>query len=350
MTMINILIVDDSPTETAILKCLFQSEADMHIVGCARNGREAIEMANQLKPDIITMDIHMPFMDGLEAIKIIMAQCPTPIVVISSKINDTELNISFHALESGALSVLAKPQNLNSAESYESNHVIVQTIRNMAGIKVVRRRLPAKQNNSKPSVAPKLIQGQFEIVAIGTSVGGPQALKKILIDLPASFPVPIVIVQHMAPGFISGFAQWLDTHIALHVKCAEDFEILNAGTVYFAPDQHHLALRRINGKLAAHLHQADPISGFRPSATALLESTAKMAGEKAVGILLTGMGSDGAQGLLTLKQMKGLTLIQDKNSAVVFGMPGVAQALGAVEKVVELEHFAEYLRLLFGGK
>ena len=168
----------------------------------------------------------------------------------------------------------------------------------------------------------------------------------ILKKLPANFPVPIVVVQHMTKGFIEGFTHWLNAQITLKVKLAEDHELLENGTVYFAPDNFHLEIERMNDQLVTKLVKGHPISGFCPSATALLRSVATTCGQNAIGVILTGMGSDGAQGLLEIKQQQGHTIIQDSESTVVFGMAGVAQSLGAVDKVVELEQIANYLMQL----
>lgn len=213
--MIKLLIVDDSETETALLKSLFSTEKDFEIVGCAKNGKEAVNLAALLKPDLITMDILMPVMDGLEATRAIMAQYPVPIVVISSRLYDETLNITFKALEAGALFVLEKPFNIFSPAFKKEKRKILDTLRSMAEIKVVKRRFHTKPSKKimvkcPPAEKQKYEPGEYEIVAIGASVGGPQALKTILEKLDDNFPVPIVIVQHMTKGFISGFTKWLD--------------------------------------------------------------------------------------------------------------------------------------------
>ncbi len=345
--MINILIVDDSEVERTILTYIFQSAPDIQIVGYAKHGKEAVELAAQLHPDLITMDIHMPFMDGFEAIRLIMSQNPTPIVVISSTLNDKELNTTFRSLEAGALSVLEKPMDITSPQFENSKNHILHTVRAMSEVNVIKRRFSISACDKPLDVARKYIHRHYQLLAIGTSVGGPQVLKKILSDLPEDFPVPIVIVQHMTQGFISGFVKWLDDNIVLKVKNAEQNEILKKGTVYFAPDNFHLEVVSRNGKLISNLVSGDPVSGFCPSATVLLNSVAKVCGKNAVGALLTGMGSDGASGLLALKHAEGHTIIQDPSSTVVFGMAGVAQSLGAVDKVVKLDQFAKYLTTLF---
>ncbi len=341
--MINILIVDDSPTERLILKKIIDSQPDMRIIGCAKNGKEAVDLVAYLKPTIVTMDIHMPVMDGIEAIRQIMSQHPTPIVVISSKLNDDVMKTSFNALDAGALSVLDKPADVTSPLFDLTRQRIVTAIRSMAEIKVVKRRFHASKHTPFTETSALPQTEQFEIIAIGASVGGPQALKEILSHLPANFPIPIVIVQHMTAGFMGGFVKWLSDMTPLHVKEAQNRELLQAGTVYLAPDNYHLEVARAQGYPVARLMKGLPVSGFCPSATVLLQSVAEYYGKKAIGVLLTGMGSDGAQGLLKLKHAQGHTLIQDPESAVVFGMPGVAQSLNAVDKIVDLDKIADYL-------
>lgn len=345
--MIKILIADDSITETALLKHIFEAEQDMCVIGCAKNGKEAAELAVRLKPDLITMDIQMPLMDGLEATKLIMMTYPVPIVVISSTINDKSLNTAFLALEAGAVSVMDKPVNVIDPSFKYVRKRIIDLLRGMAEIKVVKRRFPAKSHfNITHSCHLEFRRPDYEILAIGASVGGPEALKIILSGLPADFPIPIVIVQHITLGFIEGFCKWLDGHCTLKVKCVENHERLVAGTVYFAPENYHFQIKRTDKYLVAALYQGKPVSGFYPSISVLFQSVAASCGQHAIGLLLTGMGSDGAQGLLDLKQKKAHTIIQDAASSVVFGMARVAQSLDAVDKIIELDKIAKYLELL----
>lgn len=341
--MINILIVDDSETETKVLKHIFESEQDFHVIACAKDGQEAIELNDKFKPDLITMDIQMPVMDGIKAIREIISHNPVPIVVISSKLND-EMKTAFLALEQGALSVLEKPVNITSPDFKQVRERIVNTIRIMSEIKVIKRRFYTKKLPAKiPEKNINFKSSHYKIIAIGTSVGGPRVLKIILSQIPKDFPLPIVVVQHMTTGYISGFVKWLSGNISLKVKVADHQEILQGGTVYFAPDFYHLEIDSVQEKLIAKLVKAPSVSGFCPSASVLLQSVAKSCASHAIGMLLTGMGNDGAQGLLALKKANGHTIIQDPESAIVFGMAGTAQSLGAVDKVVALDKIAEYL-------
>ncbi len=342
--MIRILIVDDSDTETALIKHIIEPESDMIVVGNARNGREGVELAAQLKPDLITMDIEMPIMNGLEATRIIVEQNPTPIVVISSTVSDESVKATFHILEAGALTALAKPSNILAASFEETRQRIVDTLRSMATIKVVKRGFPTIQVPQPSKIT--FIKSQFrnyELVAVGTSVGGPLALKTIFSKLPPNFPLPIIVVQHMSFGFISGFTKWLNESTALPVKDATNLQELEKGSIYVAPDGVHLEIDRVQDKLISRLVSGDQVSGFCPSITVMLKSVARICGANAIGILLTGMGNDGAQGLMELKNAHGHTLIQDPESSVVFGIAAVAKAMGAVDRELKLDEFANYL-------
>jgi two-component system chemotaxis response regulator CheB len=342
--MIKILIVDDSETEIALIKQIIAHDPSLNVVGVARNGKEAVEQTGLLKPDLITMDIQMPIMDGLEATRQIMSEHPTPIVVISSTVNNDSLNATYHILEAGALIALPKPKNIFSPQFESERKNIISTLKSMAEIRVARRRI--KPNvNVKTFIPPSssLKGSLFDLVVIGVSVGGPLALKTIFSQLPAEFPVPIVIVQHMAVGFLSGYVKWLDDISPLLVKEAENHEVLKKGTIYVAPDSHHFEVERMSGKLCVKLRKGDLVDGFCPSITVLMNSVALACNKYALGVLLTGMGSDGATGLLEIKNAGGHTIIQDRESAIVFGMAGVAQSLGAVDKVVPLDKMAEYL-------
>ncbi|MBF8276639.1 MAG: Protein-glutamate methylesterase/protein-glutamine glutaminase [Candidatus Brocadiaceae bacterium] len=348
--MIKILITDDSDTIAALLKTIFEKEPDMRVIGRARDGRQAVEMSRELRPDVITMDIRMPIMDGFEATRSIMSSSPVPIVVISSSVND-ELQICFRAIEEGALAVIEKPHFVDLKGLQAISRKLVEAVRAMAGVKVVRRYI-------RQSVIPVEVQVSvsdvpfhaFEIVAIGCSTGGPQALQAILSGLPAGFPTPIAVVQHMSQGFLLGMVEWLQKITPLKLKLAEDGEILQTSTVYFAPEDRHLILKRTAGGLAVRLAGDPPVGQFRPSATTLFQSAACVCGKNAIGLLLSGMGDDGATGLLEMRKAGAHTVIQNMESSIVFGMPGAALALNAVDKVVELNGIAPYLKGFVHGK
>ena len=351
--MIKILITDDSDTIAVLLKTIFEKEPDMQVIGRARDGRQAVEMSRELRPDVITMDIRMPVMDGFEATRSIMSETPVPIVVVSSSVND-ELQICFRAIEAGALAVIEKPQSTSLKDFQSISRKLVEVVRAMAGVKVIRRYIrqseipvEAKASSFSASAAPGTA---FEIIAVGCSTGGPQALQTILSGLPAGFSTPIAVVQHMSLGFLLGMVEWLQKITPVKLKLAADGEVFQPATVYFAPEDRHLVLKRTGGGLTSVLTSNPPVGQFRPSATTLFQSVARVCGKNAVGLLLSGMGDDGASGLLEMRNAGAHTIIQDQESSVVFGMPGSALALNAVDKVVELNGIALYLKGLVYGK
>ncbi len=346
--MINILVVDDSPTMRQLIRCILTSDPELNVVGEAQNGEEALKMARELYPDLITMDIHMPKMDGYRAIRHIMAETPRPIIVLTSTESDIRLGITYKGIESGALMVFGKPHGL-PGEDPEAT-ALIDAIKAMADVKVVRRRWPAKRRSAaSPSLVtpfPKTPAHAYKIVAIGTSTGGPPALRTILETLPDTFSIPIVVVQHITRGFTVGLAKWLNDTIALKVKVAENKERLEGGTVYIAPDDVHLL---ISWSGRVELSHEPPMGGHRPSVTALFNSVAVHGGSSAVGVLLTGMGRDGADGLNALKREGAYTIAQNKESSVVFGMPAEAIALGAAREILHLNQIGFKLRSLVGN-
>lgn len=343
--MIRILIVEDSDVVSLLLKTIFESEPDMQVIGRARDGREAVKLTQELNPDLVTMDIRMPIMDGFQATRLIMSTHAVPIVVISSSIDDEELKITFRAIEEGALAVLEKPLGLNHLGFEAVRKEMIDTLRSMAEVKVVRRYGHACRGGSSMSGAAVMAQHSkpYEIIAIGCSTGGPQALLTILTEFPREFPIPIVVAQHISKGFVSGLVAWLQENVSLQIRLATDGQKLQPDTVYFAPDNCHLLVERNQDGLIAKLSDTPAVNNFRPSATPLFRSVAETCKNQSVGVLLTGMGSDGAEGLLAMRQAGSHTIVQDEASAVVYGMPGSAIALNAVDQVVQLQDMASYL-------
>jgi len=340
--MINILITEDSDVVAALLQGIFQAEPDLRVVGRARNGREAVTLAHELKPDLVTMDIRMPVMDGFEATRMIMATQPLPIVVISSSVDDEELRITFRAIEEGALAVIEKPRGLSHPDFERIRRELVETCRAMAEVKVVRRRRP------QPSLAifqppmPRRSAGH-EVVGLALSTGGPQALSTLLAGMPVGYPLPLLVVQHISPGFVGGLVSWLRGQTLLEVCLAKADMPLQAGTVYVAPDARHLEVARRDGRLYTSLSSEPAVERFRPSATALFHSLARCCGATAIGGIFTGMGTDGSEGLLALHRAGGHVFAQDEESSVVYGMPGAARAAGCVDQVVPLARIPTHL-------
>jgi two-component system chemotaxis response regulator CheB len=341
--MIKVLVVDDSSVVREFLVHILSSDPDISVVGTARDGEEAVEFVRRQRPDVITMDIHMPKLNGLDATRLIMETDPTPIVIVSGSEDPSEVATTFNAMDAGALAVLRRPVGIGHPDHESMAQDMVQTVKLMSEVKVIRRwpRKPAT------SPAPQLAYGgrargsaKTRIVAIGASTGGPPALETILTALPRDFPVPILIVQHMAPGFIGGFARWLAASSGLPVHVATQGESLLPGHVYVAPDDHQMKVER-EGKIALTKH--DPEHGLRPSISYLFRSVAEVYGPDAVAGLLTGMGRDGAGELRLLKEHGAVTFAQDKDSSVVHGMPGEAIKLDAATLILPLEKIAKVL-------
>ena len=342
--MIRILIAEDSKVIALLLKGILENEPDMKVVGVAEDGAKAIQMSRDLRPDLVTMDIHMPQVDGFAAIRSIMAGNPVPVVVVSSSLTSSiERDVTFRAFEEGAVAVVEKPHNLNDSDFERTRRQLVETVRAMAEVKVVKRRLNSQRPAEHTGPCVLRPRGEYKVLAIGCSTGGPQVLHRLLSALPADFPIPVVVVQHITHGFIGGLVEWLQGHTALKVKLAENGEPLRHSSIYFAPDDYHLLIAKSRNGFVARLENGEPVRGFMPSVDQLFHSIARSCSGQAIGILLTGMGDDGARGLLEMKHSGCHTLIQDEASSVVFGMGGSALALDAVNRIVKLKEISGYL-------
>jgi two-component system chemotaxis response regulator CheB len=340
--MIRVLVADDSATVKQYLASLLGEHPALEVVGTARDGVEAVEQAERLRPDVIVMDVHMPRMNGDHATRQIMERVPTRIVMVTASSGRDETSVAFRALGAGALTVVEKPGGPDHPGHAESARRLVETVTLMAEVKVVRR-WPRRERAVPPSPAPATPDRTIRVIAIGASTGGPQAVATILTALPHDLGVPILVVQHIAPGFTAGLAEWLGQGVRLAVKLAGPGEQVRPGTVYLAPEGLHLGITR-DGRI--RLTQEAPEDGFCPSASHLFQSVAEAYGRSAVGILLTGMGRDGANGLLTLRQAGGVTVAQDEESSVIFGMPGEAVRVGAAEYVLSPEQISGMIRSL----
>lgn len=332
--MIRVLIVDDSPTQRLILRSHLEKDPEIQIIAEARNGKEAVNLCMKTNPDIITMDIQMPYMNGYDAIRLIMAKNPRPIVVLTSTESDIKLGISFNAIQEGALMVLGKPKGYPKKDEDPDN--LVAQIKAMAKVKVVgrRRNKITEESISWPGPpSPGLESSSIQLIAIGASTGGPPALLQILRQLPANLSIPIVIVQHISAGFVTGLAQWLERSTSLKIKVAENGKTLRRDVIYLAPDNRHLV---VGAKGLIWLMDSDPVDSHRPSVTALFNSVAQYYGPSAMGILLTGMGRDGARGLKNIHDAGGHTIAQNEATSIVFGMPKEAIKMNAAKEILSL--------------
>ncbi|MBI3767062.1 MAG: chemotaxis-specific protein-glutamate methyltransferase CheB [Deltaproteobacteria bacterium] len=335
--MLRVLVVDDSPTVRALLADILQGDPEITVVGEARDGVEAVEMAKRFSPQLVTMDVHMPRMDGLEATKAIMLEAPTRIIIVTASLDEHEVATSLQALRAGALCVLRKPPGPAAPGHASESRQLLETVRAMAEVKV-----PGHTRAAEP--AP--VNGGTRVVALAASTGGPGALHRILSELPCDFGVPVLAVQHMSRGFIPGLVSWLNAGTALRVKIAEAGEALAPGVVYLAPDGRHLGVGR---GVRVTLSDEAPVRGFRPAASYLFESVAHAFGFGVVAAILTGMGDDGVVGLGAVRRAGGYVLAQDEPSSVVFGMPGAAVAAGVVDEVLPLRDVSERLLALLTG-
>jgi two-component system, chemotaxis family, protein-glutamate methylesterase/glutaminase len=344
--MIRVLIVEDSPVAQEFLLHIFSSDPQIEVVGVAENGVEAIDLVHLKRPDVITMDIHMPIMDGFEATRKIMETVPTPIVVVSSTTRAKEVSSTFRAMEAGALAVILRPSGIGHHEFGEASRELIRTVKMMSEIKVVRR-IPARtkeDTSSRPSV-PQVPEtaSDIQVIAIGASTGGPPALQKILSGLPHDLSFPILIVQHIAKGFVAGFAEWLSNASSFPVHVASHGMHALSGHSYIAPDGFHMGIV-VGSRIV--LSDTPPENNLRPSVAALFRSVAQVSGPRAVGILLAGMGKDGAEELKIMKERGAITIAQDKESSIVHSMPGEAIKLGAAMYVLPPEGITEFLKIL----
>jgi two-component system chemotaxis response regulator CheB len=343
--MIRLLIAEDSPTARALLVAILGSDPDIQIVGEAKNGAEAVDLTRALHPDVVTMDLRMPVMDGFEATKEIMITAPTPIVIVTGSYETREVEISLHSLRAGALTVLQKPPGALAPDFDDQARELIATVKAMAEVKVVRHWRPAQATGSASRRPPGTGGVRGQVVAIATSTGGPAALHQLFSALPGDFPLPLLVVQHITHGFTTGLASWLNAGCSFHVKLAANGEPLAPRTVYLAPDGRHLG---VAGRAAVALSDAPPVGGFRPSGTLLFESVAGAFGAATVALILTGMGEDGVVGLRAVRRAGGRIIAQDAKTSVVFGMPGAAVAAGLADQVLPLDAIPMRLAELAG--
>ncbi len=317
--MIRAVLVDDSALASARLRQQVESSGDIEVVGIGSNGAEGLALVQALKPDILVTDLMMPVMDGHGLIESVMNDCPLPILVVSSVLDDGRTNL--RSLELGALDVLPKP----AADAGE----LVRKIRQLAGVKVFRRR-PRRTEEGPPPPAGSA-SGRHQLVVIGASAGGPPVLATVLGQLPAEFPTPVVVVQHIAAAFLADMVQWLDSSCALRLAVARMGDRLEPGRVLFAPGDHHLEVQP-GGRLTLPL--GPPEDGHCPSVNVTMRSAARAFGQRCVGVLLTGMGSDGADGMAAIRRAGGVTLAQNEETSAVWGMPRQAAQRGAVQHLL----------------
>ncbi|RMD68108.1 chemotaxis-specific protein-glutamate methyltransferase CheB [Cyanobacterium sp. Dongsha4] len=361
--MIKVLLVEDSPVAVTILKRIIDSADDLSLVGTARTGVDALELIPKVKPDIICTDLMMPKMNGLELTQKVMETTPKPILVISACVQDEDKNNVFELLNAGAVDVFPKPKG-GTLEDYESiRDKLISKIRILAGVKVFTKRSnnnarsslrltdpnfkpinlnPSPHQNETNATSPRTIQA----VAIAASTGGPQAFQQVLMGIPGNFPVPIFCVQHISSGFLQGFLDWLQNYSQLKIVIAKTGERPQVGNIYFPPDRLHL---KIDKQGRFYCGDDIPVDSHCPSATVLFQTIADYYKSSAIGVLMTGMGRDGARGLFDLKQRGAYTIAQDEATSVVFGMPQEAIKMGGAKTILPVTEITPRLLKLVMG-
>ena len=335
---IRVLVVEDSPIALAVLKKILNSSPEIKIVGTARTGVEGLALIPDTQPDVICTDFFMPQMNGLEFTSQVMLRHPLPILVVSASVQQEEdTHRIFQLLEAGAVDILPKPKTGLDIENRLLRQALINKIKVLSGVKVFKKRQRHSSQqftlNNKLESSIKL-SNRPKILAIGASTGGPLALQSLLTSFPANFPLPIVCVQHISFGFLQGLIDWLAASSYLSIEIPPAGERPKPGVIYFPPERQHLEINH-EGRFVHS--QAPPIDGHRPSVTVSFKSIAQFYGRRTIGILLTGMGRDGADGMKAINDAGGLTIAQDEATSVVFGMPKEAIALGAAQNVLPIQ-------------
>ena len=333
--MVKVLVVDDSAFMRNVLSKMLESDPGVKVIGTAADGFEAVEKAAALGPDVITMDVEMPGMDGIEALKRIMAENPAPVIMLSSQTSEGA-RVTLHALELGAVDFVSKNLSGSSLDIMKIKGLLIEKVKHL-GLKKMFRSRQARQPRTETCVLDKVCGDRvnIDIVAIGTSTGGPKSLQEIIPSLPGNLPVPVLVSQHMPANFTKPFAERLDQLSALEVKEAEAGETARSGVVYIAPGGGHMS---VSGGMPrpsiAISHGGDFI--YRPSVDVLMSSVSVHFPRRSLGVILTGMGNDGLKGLKNLKRAGGKIIAQDERTCVIYGMPKVVVEAGLADNVLPL--------------
>lgn len=336
---IKVLVIDDSAVMRKLLAELINSAPDIEVVGSAPDALVAREMIKTLNPDVLTLDVQMPKMDGIEFLERLMRLRPMPVVMVSA-FTQAGSETTLRALELGAIDFIGKPRMDSAQGAEEYAQELLDKIRAAYGARL-RRAVPSAASPARPApepsrIPPRPVAAGGRIIFVGASTGGTEAIKSFLLGMSSACP-PVLIVQHMPETFTASFAARLDSLCAPRVIEVKGGERVESGTVYIAPGHSHLQIKRSAGGYVTELLQTLPVNRHRPSVDVLFDSAANLVGRNAIGVILTGMGKDGAQGLLHMRQAGARTLGQDETSCVVYGMPREAAQLGAVEEVASLE-------------
>jgi two-component system, chemotaxis family, protein-glutamate methylesterase/glutaminase len=345
---IKVLVIDDSALVRQTLTEIINSDPQLSVIGTASDPYFAAEKIRQLVPDVITLDIEMPRMDGITFLKTLMAQCPVPVVIISS-LTQTGSLLALRAVDHGAVEVIAKSEIRNTKEHLEESRIRITDAIKAARMVSVKR-IAFAQNKVATAIEKKPTTGIYKttdkVIAIGASTGGTEAIRFLLTNVPANSP-GILITQHMPPGFTKSFADHLNTLCQVTVKEASDGERIMRGHAYIAPGGKHMELYRSGAQYVIRIRDGELVNRHKPSVEVLFNSVARHAGQNALGIIMTGMGRDGAEGLLNMKEAGARTIAQDENSCVVFGMPKEAIKIGAVDQILPLQEIPAKIQSYF---
>lgn len=345
---IRVLVTDDSAFMRNILGDIISSAPDIIVAGRARSGADALQKIAELKPDVVTMDVEMPEMDGLQALNRIMEENPTPVIMISSQ-TDRDAEITIRCLESGAFDFIKKPSGPDPDEMERLRQELLQKIRLAftSNTSVAARRAVPEKPVREYAIAEPPVRGTYDLLLIAASTGGPQTLARLMPKIPSDFPAPIALVQHMPREFTRSFAQRLDQISGLSVTEAKDNVRLLPGMAIVAPGGSHLLLRGEKGNIRSALSDDPPVNFVRPAADLLFQSACELPGVTALAVILTGMGKDGTDGARALRANKGFIIAESSETAVVFGMPRSAMEAGAVDQMLPLDLIAENLVRIF---
>lgn len=353
MKKIKVLVVEDSPVVRELLVHIINSDPRLTVVGAVGSAEEALSQLDTLVPDVISLDIRLPGMNGLDATLEVMASRPTPIVVVSASVEDDDLNIAMNALRAGALTVVEKPVGISNEAYQEVATQLCNQLAIMSQVKVVRQARRRGLHFGSPgraeALAKEIESGTWEgaapkVLALVASTGGPNALSQVLSGLGESFPLPILLVQHMTPSFLEGFVNWLNSITPFEVNLARDGMDLQPGRIYLPPPDHHLEVRTGHIRLST----SPPVENQRPSGTVLLRSVAEAYRDAAIGVILTGMGADGARGMAEMRKVGAYTIAEDETTTVIYGMPAEAVKIGSVRESLPLDGIAPRILELIG--
>ncbi|MEM7065497.1 MAG: chemotaxis-specific protein-glutamate methyltransferase CheB [Cyanobacteria bacterium P01_B01_bin.77] len=340
---IRVLLVEDSPIAMMVLKRILDSSPDIEVVGTATTGQEGLALIPKIQPDVICTDYFMPHMNGLEFTSHVMTDCPLPILVVSASVQEDDPHRIFQLLEAGAVDILPKPRTGLAPDNVLLKQALINKVKVLSGVKVFKKKRSRsaqsklQQNNQhfKQSILP--VSSNSKIIAVGASTGGPLALQQLFMGLPKEFPLPIICVQHISQGFLQGLIDWLKTTCSISIEIAQAGQKPEPGKIYFPPERQHLTIDA-RGRFT-HSDRL-PDETHCPSVNTLFSSIAEFYGRRTIGILLSGMGRDGADGMKAITDAGGLTIAQDEETSVVFGMPKAAIDLGAAQQVLPMDEIA----------